>query len=207
MLSKTRLSRVEAKEQMREDLIEAAHHVFLANGYKAASLQQICEQASCTTGAIYSNFAGKEDLFFAVVERHNHKQQRLWRNLKERIGAADFHFEEFGNTLVAALPNVEWQDAQAEFRAAAVANPETAARLKTIHLQSHHNVVSLLEQFFTTYHIEPPRPYNDLAVVVRALMEGLLLYFRLDKSTPVAALFTASMRDLMLPFDQKDRFP
>jgi AcrR family transcriptional regulator len=207
MQAKVRLSRVEAQEQMRADLIEAAHRVFIAKGFKAASLQHICAQASCTTGAIYSNFAGKEDLFFAVVELRNAGQQQHWHHLKERIGAPDFRLEEFGDTLVAALPDVQWQDAQAEFRAAAVANPQTAVRLKAIYQQSHRNMVSLLERFFTVYDIAPPRPCADLAILVRAMMEGLLLYYRLDASTRVAALFTASIRDLLLPLDQKDRFP
>ena len=192
---------------MRADLIEAAHQVFLAKGFKAASLQHICERASCTTGAIYSNFSGKEDLFFAVVELRNAGQQHHWQRLKERIGAPDFRLAEFGQTLVAALPEVQWQDAQAELRAAAVANPEMAARLRAIYQQSHHNTVLLLERFFSVYAIEPPRPCNDLATVVRAMMEGLLLYYRLEASTQVDALFTASIRDLLLPVDQKDRFP
>src|SRR5919201_1972 len=52
----------------RDALIGAAAKVFLARGFQAASVRRIASEAGMTTGAVYSNFDGKADLFLAVLE-------------------------------------------------------------------------------------------------------------------------------------------
>jgi AcrR family transcriptional regulator len=64
-----RLSRTEAKARTRERLIDAADEAFLAHGFHGTSVDAIAEAASLTTGAVYSSFAGKADLFLAVFDR------------------------------------------------------------------------------------------------------------------------------------------
>ena len=50
-------------------------------GFHATSLDQIAAAAGYTKGAVYSNFASKEDLFFAVYERRAAARRRRWREL------------------------------------------------------------------------------------------------------------------------------
>ena len=64
-----RLSRVERREQTRQELLSAAEACFVSQGFHASSVDQVAERAGYTKGAVYSNFASKEDLFFAVYER------------------------------------------------------------------------------------------------------------------------------------------
>ena len=64
-----RLSRVERREQTRLELLSAAEACFVSQGFHASSVDQVAERAGYTKGAVYSNFASKEDLFFAVYER------------------------------------------------------------------------------------------------------------------------------------------
>lgn len=59
--------RAAKKERTRRGLIEAAAEVFAERGFHAASLAEVAARAGLTTGAVYSNFRGKEDLFFAVI--------------------------------------------------------------------------------------------------------------------------------------------
>jgi AcrR family transcriptional regulator len=94
-------ARTSIREQQREltraRLIEAAAEVFARRGFHAASVEEIAREAGATTGAIYSNFAGKQDLFLAVFEEHLVTQIRDYtetfsrgRNLDERArGGAD----------------------------------------------------------------------------------------------------------------------
>jgi AcrR family transcriptional regulator len=42
--------------------------VFARRGFHGASMEEIAREAGATTGALYSNFAGKEDLFLALFE-------------------------------------------------------------------------------------------------------------------------------------------
>ena len=64
-----RLTRVERKARTREEILEAAHRVFLRDGFHRATLDDIAEEAGYTTGAVYSNFDGKDGLFLALLDQ------------------------------------------------------------------------------------------------------------------------------------------
>jgi AcrR family transcriptional regulator len=52
----------------RAQLLDAAERVFARDGLRGASVDTIALEAGYSTGALYSNFKGKEDLFLALVE-------------------------------------------------------------------------------------------------------------------------------------------
>jgi AcrR family transcriptional regulator len=60
--------RDEQRALTRRRLIDAAEAVFARSGFHGASVEEIAREAGATTGALYSNFAGKEDLFLALFE-------------------------------------------------------------------------------------------------------------------------------------------
>lgn len=60
--------RDEQKALTRLRLIDAAESVFARSGFHGATVEEIAQEAGATTGALYSNFAGKEDLFLALFE-------------------------------------------------------------------------------------------------------------------------------------------
>ena len=62
-------TRAERQAQTRTQLVDAAERLFTAQGFHASSLDAVAAEAGFTKGAVYSNFASKEDLFFAVYER------------------------------------------------------------------------------------------------------------------------------------------
>lgn len=63
-----RLSRAERKERTRDEIISAAHRVFLRDGFHRATLDDIAEEAGYTKGAVYSNFDGKDALFLGLLD-------------------------------------------------------------------------------------------------------------------------------------------
>jgi len=71
-----RLTRAERKEQIRADLVAAAREVFLRRGFHQASLEEIALEAGWSKGAVFSNFAGKDDLFLAVLDAQNRRRRR-----------------------------------------------------------------------------------------------------------------------------------
>lgn len=48
-------------------IIEAARHAFLEDGFLNASLHRIARDAGITTGALYTRYRGKDDLFRSLV--------------------------------------------------------------------------------------------------------------------------------------------
>src|SRR5712671_6727829 len=56
------------RETVRRAILNAARSLFLAKGYANVSMRKIAEQIEYSPGAIYSYFASKEDIFFALAE-------------------------------------------------------------------------------------------------------------------------------------------
>jgi len=52
----------------RAQLLEAAARVFAQRGYGGASINEIAAEAGFSKGALYWNFASKEELFFALLD-------------------------------------------------------------------------------------------------------------------------------------------
>lgn len=67
------------KSQTREKILNAATKVFFENGFEAASVKMILEEAQVVTGSFYHFFPSKEALFQCVVEEYLH-------NYTEKIG-------------------------------------------------------------------------------------------------------------------------
>lgn len=62
------MTREERRAVTRTELLEAASRVFARSGFHAATLEDVAREAGYTTGAIYSNFTGKDELFQAAFE-------------------------------------------------------------------------------------------------------------------------------------------
>lgn len=57
------------REETRTRLLDAAAEVFVARGIAAASVEDIAEAAGFSRGAFYSNFADKDALVLALLQR------------------------------------------------------------------------------------------------------------------------------------------
>jgi AcrR family transcriptional regulator len=75
---RTRTARAEGRDG-RAALLEAAAEVFARRGYRDSSVDEIAERAGYSKGAVYWHFAGKDDLFLALLE------ERIDRPIREGI--------------------------------------------------------------------------------------------------------------------------
>ena len=58
-------------EMTRSVILQAAHDLFIAQGYHGTSMRQISRKAGLALGGIYNHFANKEDIFTTVLmENH-----------------------------------------------------------------------------------------------------------------------------------------
>jgi TetR/AcrR family transcriptional regulator, transcriptional repressor of aconitase len=65
-----RLTREQNQALTRSRLLTVAKAHFARDGYAASSVDRIAEDAGFSKGAVYSNFAGKDELFLGVLEEH-----------------------------------------------------------------------------------------------------------------------------------------
>jgi AcrR family transcriptional regulator len=128
-----RLTRAERREQTRQELISAAEDCFVSRGFHASSVDQVAERAGYTKGAVYSNFASKEDLFFAVYER------RVEQVLTEvvpglRQAGAEQAFDRLATGMIERRDRDDgWLAVFFEFWAHVLRHPELRERFAAIH--------------------------------------------------------------------------
>lgn len=58
-------------ERTRQNLLDAAHSLFLEQGYAGTSMRQISERAGLALSAIYNHFPSKESIFVEVLMSHH----------------------------------------------------------------------------------------------------------------------------------------
>ena len=62
-------------ERTRQAIEDAAYELFLEQGYSATSMRQIANQVGIALGGIYNHYAGKEEIFEAIIlDKHPYKQ-------------------------------------------------------------------------------------------------------------------------------------
>ncbi|GAA3696984.1 TetR/AcrR family transcriptional regulator [Zhihengliuella alba] len=58
------------RAQRRAQLLEAAHRVFVANGYHGAAMDDIADRAQVSKPVLYQHFPGKRELYLALIDQH-----------------------------------------------------------------------------------------------------------------------------------------
>ncbi|MGO9488781.1 MAG: TetR/AcrR family transcriptional regulator [Solirubrobacteraceae bacterium] len=85
-----RMTREQSRAHTRERLLAAARSVFARSGFHGASVEEIASSAGFSTGALYSNFEGKEDLFLALMDREIDQHAReISRAVREQASISD----------------------------------------------------------------------------------------------------------------------
>lgn len=69
MASRAPKRRRRAPEASRDAILDAALRCFAKRGYHETSIDQIAERARLSKGAVYWHFAGKRELFLALMDR------------------------------------------------------------------------------------------------------------------------------------------
>ena len=88
------------RERTRRKLIRAALEVVARKGFQSASVDAIASRAGYSIGALYSNFANKDELFLAVFDEHVswfEEQVAAAARAEDRVGALSEWMEEIAN--------------------------------------------------------------------------------------------------------------
>jgi AcrR family transcriptional regulator len=162
---RTRQTREESQRQTREALLASAREVFVERGFHAASVEEIAARAGYTRGAVYSNFADKDEIFVALMDDKLEERVDTIRRILAESSPLD---------VFAALrddgggDDPAWLPLLAEFRAHALRNEAARAKLGERHRALRGLYAQAIELLFDSVGLAPPRPAADLALVVQA---------------------------------------
>jgi AcrR family transcriptional regulator len=190
---------VESQARTRQLVLEAAERRFLSDGFSGTSLEDIARDAGFSKGAVYSNFAGKTDLFFAVLER---QFVVLADQLREAVRAepdavSQFaavnrwyeHFLQVESGWTRSLPEVVAITAQDE-----AARTRFAALLRSI----EDAVVELAEQQQQALGLAFGLPPKQIGALVVSLVVGMTVRSVHELDSP-PDLFGVALAKLLLP--------
>jgi AcrR family transcriptional regulator len=194
-----RLSRAERREQTRQELLSAAEACFVSRGFHASSVEEVAERAGYTKGAVYSNFAAKEDLFFAVYER------RVEQVLTEvvpglRQAGAERAFDQLAAGAIQRRDRGDgWRAVFFEFWAHVLRHPELRERFAAIHARFLEPMGEAVRQLAEDRGLTLPSDVtaSQVAVAWNAMEVGLALE-RLTQPQTVDVALARRMGRLLL---------
>lgn len=170
-------TREERRAQTRARLLEAARIVFARSGYHAATVDEVAEEAGFTTGALYSNFKGKEDLFLAVVEDMIAREVREYTEIFE--GGTDFNERARGGAdrwMELLREDPAYFALYIEMWSAAHRDPALAEKLAERHAAMRDASARMIAAGAADLGVEAaPEDFQLLANVVSALGDGLAM--------------------------------
>jgi AcrR family transcriptional regulator len=195
------MTRAERSEQIRAELIEAARTIFLRHGFHGASLDEISAAAGYTTGAVYSRFGGKDELFLAVVDDHLERRTRLYTDAA--LAAPDFvsaNREVIRAAVVAGREEPGWTPLLMEFWTHAARRPELRAAVAERNERNLDASAALHEEVADRHGMRLLRDPRELQRAVTAMARGLSLERQIGPDADREALFEECVIALLRAF-------
>lgn len=187
-----RLTRAESRERTRAELIETARDLFLSDGYATTTLDRVAEEAGYSKGAVYSNFANKNELGMAVLDLiHQSKAAEL----VELVGdgeSLEHQLDRLEQWAERTVGDVGWTTLEFELSVAARHDPVLRSALA----EGLHAVRSLtagiLESLADAHGLVLPIPAEHAASAILSVGIGLGMQRAIDPSIPIEPLVSSA---------------
>ncbi|MGA8850389.1 MAG: TetR/AcrR family transcriptional regulator [Aeromicrobium sp.] len=188
--------RAERQAQTRLRLTEVARDMFLADGYAATSLDKVALRAGFSKGAVYSNFAGKDELCMAVLDSIHLQQIDGVVAAFGGGGDLDARIDAFADWAREGLGQPRWTALESEFGAVARHSPYVANALKARHREIREAIETLILEVTAEAGVELRMPVDRAATAMLSLGIGLGALRSIDHTVDVS-VFADAMRALL----------
>lgn len=169
------------RPETRARLLEAAIEAFAELGYGGATIDEICRRAGYTTGAYYSNFASKDELFFALFDEHATQTIEQFVRPLQDLGSNSLSPAQIASSFAAIGPDERrWFLLSTEFNLYAIRNPAAARMLAERDARVYTELAAALSIAFDKLGVQPPADLRRLAQLVVAIREGGLMQSLVD---------------------------
>ena len=166
-----RVPKGDKRQRTRAALLEAARELVREKGYEGTTLQDVAARAGMTSGAIYSNFKNRDDLFLALGMTY-------WPPIVPRYRPTATFAEKMRALAEATLAAIPTRQRVAGGRlkgmAYALSHPEMQAKVHEITAASYQLGAAWLRSIASED--ELPMPPEQMVCVIHALSEGLVFH-------------------------------
>ncbi|WP_263369584.1 TetR/AcrR family transcriptional regulator [Granulicella cerasi] len=166
--------------QTRKDLMDAARRIFARDGFEVARLQDIAAEAGKTRGALYTHFADKEDLFFALFEEYIAQDSDIYfrtidigASFEDRIAQIIVQFERILRDRNRMLLFIE-------FKMYAVRHPHATKRLADLHAGMCVRGATHKLRVFPEFLLRDMKQQRRAFAIFAATLDGLALQHYFD---------------------------
>lgn len=183
-----KLSRKEAQEVTRTRLIEVATRIFTRDGFERASVDTIAREAGMTKGAVYANFATKEDLFLAVLDHFLNQEDQMLETIF--VEPTSTRRDALRTYFVHAFPHRhDWRLLITEFWLHAARNPTVRQQYALRSQKRRRKIAQFIEQYLSEEGRKGSLASEVFASVVIAVSNGLEMQQIIDSEAIPDDLF------------------
>jgi AcrR family transcriptional regulator len=173
-MATARLTREQSKANTRDRLLAAARRVFARSGFHGASVEEVASEAGFSTGALYSNFDGKEDLFLVLMEREIDEHAR---EIADAVSARSSVSERARGGAQQWMTMIEREPEVLllfmEFWAYGVRDAGVRPKVAARFAQVRELLTRLIADSALEFDLELDIPAEQLAVAIDALADGI----------------------------------
>lgn len=195
----TRLTRPQQVERNRTLLLDAARRTFLARGYAGATIDAIAEEAGFSKGVVYSQFAGKADLFLTLLEQRIADRAAENGRLVAEHSGPDALRSLLRTSARRSRLGSGWGRLLIEFRLVAARDPELNARYRVLHDRTIDLFAEAVTAALERDGLTPAYPARTFAQLVLALDTGVVLERAADPEALPLELAEHVLRRLVAP--------
>lgn len=152
-------------------LLDAALELFAEQGYGSTSIPEICSRAGLTKGAFYSNYANKEALFLALLDR-SWARRAEWIRLALPDAIRTDPPADLSTHTGSGAVDRQWTLVSTEFSLHAIRHPEIAALLVEHERRVRAELAVLIAESLERLGRRPSIPVDELARMIVAVTEG-----------------------------------
>jgi AcrR family transcriptional regulator len=184
------------RERTRSALIEAAREVFVRRGFHGASLDEIAETAGFTRGAIYKNFADKEELFLAVFDQVNDHTLDAFGQMLEQEPSTFFDLPALTKMWATVIGDPDLMTLELEFLLYEARNPSVHERVTAQRERTRKLVAEFLVKNTAALGLELTLPADTMAGILLSSSQGFAHAIQVDPTQ--VALYQAFL-ELIMP--------
>ncbi len=191
--------RKQRQAQTRIKLLKAASRVFARCGYHEAKLEEIAAEAGYTTGAVYSNFASKEELFIALGDHELNSRLADYRAVIDSLGTPDRVAQVAGERFGSFInDDPDWPLLFFEFWAYGARNKKLRAEFVRQRDAYVKPIADAVADQSKAAAVKLPLPPGRVAVGISALINGLAFERVLDPESVPDELFGLILSSLIV---------
>ena len=188
------VSRPESQARTRSDLIEATRRVFIREGLEGTTVGKIATEAGYTTGAVYSNFDGKLDLLFALIEQQSVLRAASRTKVADSLPGDDAKIDALASLWQATVEDSpEVYQLLIRLRSLSVDDPQAGERYEELDRRIRERLALLLDEEFD---LEFAVPVEVVAGAVQSLSNGYAMRQLRQPDPQVSVEFARAVKAL-----------